>query len=560
LLQQLSQQVPAVGHVSRSELRAAGCFPKDSLGPVRYRNAQVAKLFASTDFEGAGVQLEQWLRHHGAFALGVVKKRWVDQDGSRYAGTFVRAASTEMWPMGTHCWVRDCALVGARLLEESGAADRRQGRQLLQSVLELLSSCAQLQRFRKIIEARSQKFIRNPHNWPHVFLAFDGNLAGSAVEPWSHQQDAWQMAAWHVLRALEHGVMQLEDLSGKQREFLGVIVPFLAKVSFWRSESSGSWEEIPAVRSSVVVWEHLLVLKLGELAQRKGFSFLVREYDRLRSTVGGVCTQRTFQQVVEFLDRRAIDRMRRALPAEAPEYARADPRYRRADAALVYLLQLNYPQLLAQRAGLAADWAWRMERRIVKLLMTLHDPLTGGMARYGNDSYQRSGYFRNETVRRLTELYGGPSGDASEGWVQRNQLLGAGRLAMWTHCVWQLAAWAGRNALTAVGAAASEYRRLHEHFFRCGAALITGDGEVSIEVHPTGRTTLLPIPAWRMPECYISEGVAAGGTLVFPSPHTPLNWAVAEMRSAFVAHRALRTQDSSTKGRARPARRLDDEA
>jgi hypothetical protein len=50
-----------------------------------------------------------------------------------------------------------------------------------------------------------------------------------------------------------------------------------------------------------------------------------------------------------------------------------------------------------------------------------------------------------------------------------------------------------------------------------------------------------------MTECYISEKSSAGKVLVFPSPHTPLNWAVAEMFNAFGIRREVLSAEGAVK-------------
>jgi hypothetical protein len=42
-----------------------------------------------------------------------------------------------------------------------------------------------------------------------------------------------------------------------------------------------------------------------------------------------------------------------------------------------------------------------------------------------------------------------------------------------------------------------------------------------------------------MPECYIADRDRRGRELVFPSPHTPLNWATAELLQAFAVRSEL---------------------
>lgn len=48
-----------------------------------------------------------------------------------------------------------------------------------------------------------------------------------------------------------------------------------------------------------------------------------------------------------------------------------------------------------------------MEEKLLKEILKLVDSASGGIYRYAKDSYQRSGFFRNETAAKLTELFGG---------------------------------------------------------------------------------------------------------------------------------------------------------
>jgi hypothetical protein len=255
-----------------------------------------------------------------------------------------------------------------------------------------------------------------------------------------------------------------------------------------------------------------------------------------RSLLGKTYAKKDLPSAVAAMDRAATRQMLKDLPFESPSYSPSDPRYRESDAALIYLLQLEYLDFLAQRAGKNAAWKEGMEKRLLGLLVRLDDPETGGIARYENDSYQRSGFFRNLTVHKLQEMYGAPSGDASSHFVGRDKVVPKGRKAMWTHFVWQLAAWSGKRSLEDPD---QRFRMLHEFFFARGLALITGDKEVSVDVDKRGEVRMIKIPTWRMPECYISEVSPTKGVLVFPSPHTPLNWAIAEMEEAFRIRRLV---------------------
>jgi hypothetical protein len=218
------------------------------------------------------------------------------------------------------------------------------------------------------------------------------------------------------------------------------------------------------------------------------------------------------------------------LPFESPCYPKRDLRYREGDGALAQLLMLDYPRFLAERAKEGDAWANRLEQRILGEIVKLVDRKSGGIYRYTDDSYQRSGFFRNETVQALNSLCGGPSGDASSQIAARDKIIPRGRKAAWTHFVWQLASWAGERCIES---GSQRHRKLHERFFRAGIGLVTGAKEVSCDVGPDGLARIIKLPRLRMPECYIAERTAAGREILFPSPHTPLNWAVGEMLNAF---------------------------
>jgi hypothetical protein len=504
---------------------------------VRWQNPQLESLVRA---RGVGRKafkaLEKTLEAKGAFDMMFEKQRWVDSDGKRYVHTLVRASSTEMWPMGAQYWLRDNVVIGARLLSNQSAKRRAVGKQLLLSGLHFISSCAQLKRFEMMVRSRSVAFRRSPDNWPHIFTSVSDNLSTQRQESWSHKQDAWQMLAWHVLEALEAKQIRLSELTAKHRAFLGLIVPFLAKVSFWRCENSGSWEEIPAVKSSVRAWEHRLVVRLAELGEQRQFSFLNRAFLRYRAQLGARFKENTLQEAVAQLDRECTKAMLSDLPSESPGYESHDPRYRAADAALLYLLQLDYPEFLAKRAAKSQRWARSLEAALLREVGRLQDDRSGGIARYAGDTYQRSGFFRNLTVARLRALYGAPAGDASRNFAKRDEVVPQGRAAAWTHFVWQLASWAGTRFLAT---RSLRYKRLHERFFVAGLRLISGDSYTFDADASSGRTKVVAIPAWRMPEAYISDTNARGEELVFPSPHTPLNWSIAEMVYACEVRRRI---------------------
>ena len=501
-----------------------------------WRNKGLYKRRSEIDSLAQFQRLERELESKGLFDVRCEKRTWRDLDGERRVFTLARAATTDMWPMGTHYWVRDNALIGARFLLSENHNHRRLGKELLLSALTFMSSVSQLKRMEAVVLSKSAGFLKDAANWPYIFAGVKTNLAAHEKEEWAHKQDAWQILAWYVLEGIERGLITRHDLTAKHRNFLSLIVPFLIKVSFWRCENSGSWEELVAARSSVRAWEHRLIVRLGEFSQNRGFAFIDDGFTRHRNSLAGTYKKRSLLEAIKVAERSVAKEMLQDLPYESPSYKRSDPRRRQADAALIYLLQIDYPRFLAARVGRSAQWAEALEGLIFKTVSKLDDKVTGGIARYGNDSYQRQGFFRYLTVAKLQKLYGAPSGDASSHFVGRDKVVPRGRKAAWTHFVWQLAAWAGRRYLRTGDL---KDKAMHDRFFRRGMSLITGDRETSIDWDASGKARILSIHPYRMPECYISDKLPGGDVAIFPSPHTPLNWAVGEMFDAFQIRRQV---------------------
>jgi len=504
------------------------CFPQLKRRFV-WRNKE-ARSHAKLVSSAAGLAKFQALAaEKGLMQIRFVRKRWVDSDGERSTFILARAASTDMFPMGTHFWLRDNAIIAARLSKLDDRRHRRVGKEMLLSYLTFCSSVAQLKRFDAIVRSRSRVFIATPNNWPRIFTAIEDNLTTQRHEGWSHKQDAWQILAWHVFQALEDGRLSLSELTPKHKRFLGSIVPFLAKVSFWNCENSGSWEEIAAIRTSVRAWEHRLIVLIAELAKRPQYRFLAAQYARMRGQLSARFRRVDIFRAVELLDKEVARVMLKDLPFECPMYPRSNPRFRKGDAALIYLLELDYVAFLGARTGRDARWVQAMEDRLLKEILALQDDRSGGFYRYQRDTYQRSGFFRLVTTTKLIEHYGAPSGDASEKFGERHKLLPRGRQAAWTHFVWQLAAWSGERFILT---GQRRFKRLHDAMFMQGLRLITGN-EGSLDLDRNNQPRIIRLPTWRMPECYIADRTNAGVEMVFPSPHTPLNWAVGEMMNAF---------------------------
>jgi hypothetical protein len=214
-----------------------------------WRNRDVYKQRSLTASLPGLSKLQRSLEKAGGFTIQIERKKWRDVDGESRVFTLARAASTDMWPMGTNYWVRDNAIIGARYLFSKDRRFKKLGKELLLSALTFMSSKAQLTRCERIIRSKNAAFRRDPGNWPYIFATIKDNLNAAREEGWAHKQDAWQMVVFYVVEAIEAGLLSLRELTTKHRQFIGMVVPFLAKVSFWTCENSGSWEELPAVRT-----------------------------------------------------------------------------------------------------------------------------------------------------------------------------------------------------------------------------------------------------------------------------------------------------------------------
>ena len=472
------------------------------LGQFNCHNPEIAAAGKSSNsFQPVFNLLEK----RGSFEFNVETIDWLDTDGESRQLTINRASKTHMWPMGTHFWVRDNALIASRLLnldydQQSYPLEWfQQGKELLLSTLTIISSVAQLKRFNNIIEGKVD--ASDPHQWPHIFLTIETNLNAAIDEPWMHKQDAWQIIAYCTLEALEKGFIKANELSDKQCSFLKLICPFLKAINFTECMNGGSWEEIEAVRTSVISWETALLNK-------------VRHSD----SFGHPDAQALFKQ--------GIDHLSKSLPHESPGYASDAPQYREADASLLYFFLLELDQYLpeSQRDELIASTLESIES-----LVSTH-----GIKRYQDDPYQGLSYYTNTVSDKLTQLYNSPSGDNSgvEQFIQRGEIVPAGHEAEWSHFVWQLSS---VYAQLYQRYQKDSYKEKQTHYFLFGLSLITGNDAHSIQQDDANDQkfmAIMPVPAFQIPECYNSEK-CEDSTFHYPSMHTPLYWSIAECLAAF---------------------------
>lgn len=469
------------------------------LGGLQFRNAEVFKaLQNSTSY----TKVLDLLMKKGSFQFAFEEIDWLDTDGDQSQLLINRASKTPTWPMGTHFWIRDNTFIASSLLglqyEKYPYPIKWQdmGKKMLLSSLTIISSCTQLERFQSIIDGGD---FSNPHNWPHIFLNIENNINAANTEPWMHKQDAWQILAYHVITALDNGIIKPEELTSKHTKFLNSICPFLEKVGFPNATNGGSWEEIEAERTSVIAWETALLNKIIH-------SKHIVEPASANSLLA-----------------RGIERLQLSFDKECPNYPEDSVLYRDADSALIYLLLIDIPTLL--NPGNPSN----IFDEILDKVTTLRGSF--GYKRYLTDSYQGLGYYQNETAQQLNALYTTPSGDSSgvEDFKKRSAIIPSGHEAEWTHFSWQLSS---ACAIFFKKTKDEKYAKLQTKFLVEGMAAITGEDEITLKPDENGIISPEAIAAFQIPECYNSEENEQG-IMHYPSPHTPLYWSIAESLRAF---------------------------
>lgn len=496
-------QTKSLDSLAADEELQKSLYKKISLGSSAevsgrvFRNTHVAELS-----ESHHETLFSFLLKSGTFDFNFEKISWKDIDGEESELTINRASKTHMWPMGTNFWVRDNAIIGARLLNLDYHKNsypkewKKFGKEVLLSTLTIMSSTAQLRRFETIISGENSH--HDPINWPHIFLTIDDNLNAAKDEPWMHKQDAWQIICYYTLEAIEKGLLDKNDLTEKHKKLLQLICPFLEAIDFTNCPNGGSWEEIDSIRTSVIAWETALLYKV---AQSPHFSH--------------VDASRLFDQ--------GVSKLRENIPFESPNYEKTDTRYREADASLIYLLILDVFRFFPENERQAT-----LESTLAQI-----ESLVGksGIKRYKNDSYQGLSYYTNEVSAKLRQMYDSPSGDSSgiEQFEQRYEIVPTGAEAEWTHFVWQLSHALGKLAKVYSD---NKLKEKQNYYFHFGLSLITGEKEYTIQEGQSLQMGLSSCQAFQLPECYNSEKY---GEIIFqyPSMHTPLYWSIAECVAAF---------------------------
>lgn len=530
-------------HVSRTSSYETG---------LNFVNSELAEFAKAKYIAQEVASIERWLAEKGTTDIPVLRGYTVIVDGimrhiAMVTATLIGADGANHGEMSAMLYLRDQVQAISALMElylqdpDTYTAEGETAKELLISALHLMSTPAQLDRFENVIQMGEEA---GQEDWPHISLWFD-DLDGIKPNRWRNKQDSFQMLAYTTLDAIDRGFLEPDELADGHKKFLTSIVPLLESVGFPNYESSGSWEEITAVRSSVIAVETAMLHKMKTVAEKDAtMSFLAGSYGD------------SFGQKLDDMINRGLYKLGQQLPDESPDCNQDPIKHRKADAALTYVLMYGLPRLLAENEVPMASrdnkpmTAKEIEHMILGQLSTLIDHKTHGMIRYPEDSYQQANTNEAQQIvraikRKVLKDAMGESGkiDLDEKQRLRNRFTPAGRTAAWTHPQGQLGSTMAASGILALlhddDIEADSYSELSTNFVNAVLSTITGEGQCHVALDQDNNYGLQEVPAHKLPECYVTYKTPSGKEIYVPSPHTPLNWSSAELKKAIGLLRIL---------------------
>jgi hypothetical protein len=409
-------------------------------------------------------------------------------------------------------WVRDNVWVYYALARDPGrGADAKR---LLLALWDYYGTPAQLARFSNIIEdpARGSDAMAVPHiRFDGLSPSLDDVFENGAAQVWNHRQiDAHGLFFTALAEAFLAGRLGLADLSPARLEVLSLYPLFLERLDFSRYEDAGAWEEIPRQNTSSIglatrslqVWDQLLYGASSPVQKKFQEAFASGSED-----VAQAWKQDSLQRSIA--SGLTVVRRQLALGGESPDYPPDDIHFRRADAALIALIQPSPLEGLSEAE-------MRQALLIVETLKRPH-----GVLRYQNDSYQGGNFWIRPTASEAPD----PTGDTSSKEAFRWRL---SQLPAHTEAQWffdSLLALARLHLAEITKDPNLRAQDLHAAAVHLKRALgqITGPGLIAAD----GK----PVRPWQAPES-INTVILEGKEHFLPSPITPLNWAKASLDMA----------------------------
>lgn len=438
----------------------------------------------------------------------------------------------------------DLGLLDPAEYEEKAAA----GRTLLFSALHLMSTRAQLERFQNVIKRGNEA---GQADWPHISLHFNDMDATAPDNKWRNKQDTFQMLAYTTLDAIDRGFIDVSELDNAHKQFLGSVVPLLAAVKFPHYENSGSWEEIEARRTSVMSIETALLHKIKKMRDSgQNVDFLEDHYNKTRIDLPKG-REEDFTNALDRMLQSGLEELGKRLPYESPDYSKDSIKYREADAALMYVLMYDIPELLAEAEVPVGPSRQPMTRRQIEdmvfdQIVSLLDPETNCADRYEKDSYQRVDFHTHETQQIITDIKNevkktaeetGQEIDLDKKQILRGERTPNGKQAAWIHPLGQIAGgYAAKQCLKAIGRGdfeeSHEYRSLSIMTINDALSNVTGEEQYYVVLGENNEYIVKQAPPYRLPECKVAFSINENEHFLAASSNTPLNWASATVMHA----------------------------
>lgn len=432
-----------------------------------------------------------------------------------FAPAATRSAEAEDKTHYDAIWVRDNVWVYYSLLEDPSRLN--DARRLLLALWDYYSTDAQTKRFSAIITdpALAQDEMAVPHiRFNGSSPALDDVMINGKPQHWNHRQiDAHGIFFTALGEAFIKGLITPGDLNEKRFMAIRLYPSFLNAISFYNYEDAGPWEEITRKNTSSIalatrsleVWHDLLYGKDNKTVlsfRKKFFPMLKKRSEKTRRS--------WTEQNLDFLINKGLKTVKHQLllGGESPDYKPEDVHFRRADAALIFLIQPSPLEGLKEEEM----------RKALLIVETLKRP--AGILRYNNDSYQGGNFWIKPSDKDSSSL----TDDTSSKDAFLGRLSG---LIPDTEAQWFF------DSLLAMArlylAQVTKDPKLREQDVYLAAIHIKRAlGQV------TGKSITADgnrVEPWLLPES-INTVIVDGQKYYLPSPIVPLNWARASLNIA----------------------------
>lgn len=495
---------------------------------LHFRNRELADMVKPSYSSEELIALEEHLVKKGTLAIEVKCEAVILDGKSVQLATIAATDAKGQGDMSRQLWIRDLTLTGEAMMymwhsdKERYKEEGKNAKDILMSSLHVMSTSSQLDRFQALIESNDDTEKDDQNAWPQIALDFD-KLDSKEPTPWRHIQDAFQMLTHATFDAFDKDLLQPEDLDANHKQFLGFVTPFLASVGFTNRKNSGSWEELPAVRTSVLAVETAALVKIKQYANKEDFKFLEAAFEKNKKYLPQY-EDVSFTQALDHMINQGLAKIAEHLPFEAPADP-GSPEYRTADAALLYVSKYGIPELLDGKTYNGKSFTKEdVEETLFEQIESLTDPFTHGMRRYGTpgmdlmDTYQGLNFHTNGKQKAVSEMKQ-QKPDPLTKFMEYQDIVDPDAPAAWTLFTPQ----AATEKITAGDMPAAIA------YFNRTLAQITGEDESHVVKGMEGAQ-VAAVPANKLTECFVTFSNPYGDPLVVASPHVPLNWSVAETK------------------------------